>query len=247
VTISNILTISRILMVPVLVAILLQEDLGSSGRLLAVVILLVASITDALDGYLARVRNEVTRLGTLLDPIADKLLISAALISVVQLGYAPAWIIVIILGREFAVSGIRLLAASEGIDVKVSHYGKFKMITQVIAVALLIYAPETEIYGYYMLWVVMALALISMALYFTQFWTGIRNDRREQLKHRRTFGEIKANVFSTTRKLRKMRLERKSERKYHRLEKRVSRQERRLSKARTKMGRITKKYPRLDI
>lgn len=230
-SLANYFTLLRILLIPVFVAVLLSPNMEDyNGRLIAVIILLVASLTDALDGYLARVRNEVTRLGKLLDPIADKMLIAAAMISVVQLGYAPAWMIVIILSREFAVSGIRLIAASEGQEISVSHYGKFKMIAQVIAVALLIYSPETEQYGVWMLYVVMVLAIISMGIYFKKFWEGMQPERKAELKYRRTFNEIRAQVVSTTRSVREYRMLKKLERIEARIKRRMEKQQRKLNK-----------------
>ena len=230
-SLANYFTILRILLIPVFVAVLLSPNMEDfNGRLIAVTILLIASLTDALDGYLARVRNEVTRLGKLLDPIADKMLISAAMISIVQLGYAPAWMVVIILSREFAVSGIRLIAASEGYEISVSHYGKFKMIAQVIAVALLIYSPETEQYGIWMLYVVMVLAIISMGIYFKKFWQGMDPARQAELKRRRTFKEIRAQVVSTTRSLREYRFLKKLERKEARIKRRMEKQQSKLNK-----------------
>jgi CDP-diacylglycerol--glycerol-3-phosphate 3-phosphatidyltransferase len=103
-----------------------------------VVVFLGAALTDFLDGHFARSRDQVTRLGKLLDPIADKLLISAALISLVENQLAPAWAVVIILGREFAVTGLRSVAATDGVVISASRMGKFKMLAQVITVALLI-------------------------------------------------------------------------------------------------------------
>ena len=97
-----------------------------------------AALTDYLDGHFARSRDQVTRLGKLLDPIADKLLISAALISLVENQLAPAWAVVIIIGREFAVTGLRSIAAAEGVVISASKMGKFKMLAQVVTVALLI-------------------------------------------------------------------------------------------------------------
>lgn len=138
----NALTLSRIFVVPLLVVVLLtpfSEDwLGVPRYLLGVTIFLAAAFTDYLDGRIARSRQQVSRLGKLLDPIADKLLISAALISLVENRLAPAWAVVIIIGREFAVSGLRSIAATEGVVIAASRMGKFKMLTQVIAVALLI-------------------------------------------------------------------------------------------------------------
>ncbi len=138
----NSLTISRIFVVPLLVVVLLtpfSEDwFGLPRHILGVTIFLAAAFTDYLDGNLARRRNQVSRLGKLLDPIADKLLISAALISLVENRLAPAWAVVIIVGREFAVSGLRSIAAVDGVVIAASRMGKFKMGAQVLAIALLI-------------------------------------------------------------------------------------------------------------
>ena len=140
----NILTISRIFIVPLLVVVLLtpfsENWLGVPRHILGVAIFLAAALTDYLDGIIARRRNQVSRLGKLLDPIADKMLISAALISLVENQLAPAWAVVIIIGREFAVTGLRSIAAAEGIVIDASRMGKFKMLSQVVAVALLIVA-----------------------------------------------------------------------------------------------------------
>ena len=167
----NSLTLLRIFLVPFLVVVLLTKFSGREYAGLA--IFLVAAITDFFDGYIARRTNKITRLGTLLDPIADKLLISAALISLVELGLAPAWMIVIIIGREFAVSGLRSIAAQQGVTIAASPLGKGKTISQVIAIAFLILGYE--ILGEFMfigklaLWVVMLLALVSGIDYFLKF------------------------------------------------------------------------------
>ena len=133
---------SRIFVVPLLVVVLLtpySEDwFGVPRHILGVTLFLAAAFTDYLDGKIARQRQQVSRLGQLLDPIADKLLISAALISLVENRLAPAWAVVIIIGRELAVSGLRSMAASEGVIISASRMGKFKMASQVLAVALLI-------------------------------------------------------------------------------------------------------------
>jgi CDP-diacylglycerol--glycerol-3-phosphate 3-phosphatidyltransferase len=133
---------SRIFVVPLLVAVLLtpfSEDwFGVQRHVLGVTLFLAAAFTDYLDGHLARSRDQVSRLGKLLDPVADKLLISAALISLVENRLAPAWAVVIIVGREFAVSGLRSIAAADGLVIAASRMGKFKMGAQVVAVALLI-------------------------------------------------------------------------------------------------------------
>ena len=138
----NTLTLLRIFIVPLLVVVLLtpfSEDwFGVPRHLLGVVMFLGAALTDYLDGHIARSRQQVTRLGQLLDPIADKLLISAALISLVENQLAPAWAVVIIIGREFAVTGLRSIAATEGVIISASKMGKFKMVAQVVTVGLLI-------------------------------------------------------------------------------------------------------------
>jgi len=138
----NALTLSRIFVVPLLVAVLLtpfSEDwLGVPRHLLAAGLFLAAAFTDYLDGHIARRRQQVSRLGQLLDPIADKLLISAALISLVENRLAPAWAVVIIIGRELAVSGLRSIAAADGLVIAASKMGKFKMGAQVLTIALLI-------------------------------------------------------------------------------------------------------------
>jgi CDP-diacylglycerol---glycerol-3-phosphate 3-phosphatidyltransferase len=142
VNLPNALTLLRIFIVPLLVAVLLtpfsENWLGVPRHILGVSVFLAAALTDFLDGHIARSRNQVSRFGQLLDPIADKLLISAALISLVENRLAPAWAVVIIIGREFAVSGLRSIAAGDGVVIAASRMGKFKMAAQVVAVALLI-------------------------------------------------------------------------------------------------------------
>ncbi|MGH9630678.1 MAG: CDP-diacylglycerol--glycerol-3-phosphate 3-phosphatidyltransferase, partial [Bryobacteraceae bacterium] len=140
----NALTLLRIFFVPLLVAVLVQDNLqlrvGGTlirNEFLALSIFLSAAATDLLDGYLARRWQQITTVGTLLDPIADKLLISAALISLVQVQVLPAWMAILIIGREFIVSGLRSIAAAEGYVIQASELGKTKLVTQVIAITLL--------------------------------------------------------------------------------------------------------------
>lgn len=140
----NYLTFARILIVPLLVVVLLtpvaEQWLGVSGDALAIAIFLIASFTDILDGHLARSRNQVSNLGKLLDPIADKLLVSAALIVLVEKHLAPAWTVVIILGREFIITGLRSVAATEGIIIQAQSIGKIKMWAQCVAIVALLVA-----------------------------------------------------------------------------------------------------------
>ena len=168
----NSLTILRIFLVPFLVVVLLTKFEGK--EFLGALIFLVAAATDFLDGYLARRRQQVTNLGILLDPIADKLLISAALISLVEQGVAPAWMVVVIIGREFAVSGLRSVATQRGIVIPASIWGKFKMGTQVLAVVLLILGEklpaEFQWVGQGVLWLVVMVAVLSAIDYFVKFY-----------------------------------------------------------------------------
>ena len=174
----NALTIVRIFLVPLLVVVLLtqgaqREMFGIAKELIAAAIFGIASITDWLDGYLARRRRQVTWLGQVLDPIADKLLTSAAFISLVQLGLAPAWMVALIIGREFAITGLRSLAYTKGITIPASRLGKIKMASQVTAILLLILGwrpvPWLAPIGYAALWVVMLTAVISAADYYRRF------------------------------------------------------------------------------
>ncbi|QYO68321.1 CDP-diacylglycerol--glycerol-3-phosphate 3-phosphatidyltransferase [Leptolyngbya sp. 7M] len=143
----NYLTLARILIVPLLVVVLLtpvsEAWFGISGYALAIVIFLAASLTDILDGHLARRRNQVSTLGKFLDPIADKLLVSAALIVLVEKHLAPSWAVVIILGREFVVTGLRSVAAAEGIIIHAQTSGKIKMWAQCVAIVALLVAAAT--------------------------------------------------------------------------------------------------------
>lgn len=140
----NYLTFARIIIVPLLVVVLLtpisERWLGISGYALAIIIFLIASFTDILDGHLARRRNQVSTLGKFLDPIADKLLVSAALIVLVEKHLAPSWAVVVILGREFIVTGLRSIAAAEGIVIQAQSIGKVKMWAQCVAVVALLVA-----------------------------------------------------------------------------------------------------------
>ncbi len=171
----NTLTIIRIFLVPLLVVVLLTKFEGRAVagihvEFVAAAIFGLASLTDWLDGYLARRRQQITWVGQVLDPIADKLLISATLVSLVQLELAPAWMVAVIIGREFAVTGLRSLAFSRGLIVPASPLGKLKMVTQVVAVLLLLLGwerfPLLLQLGKLTLWVVMATALGSALDYF---------------------------------------------------------------------------------
>ena len=130
-------------------------------------------LTDYLDGWVARRRNQVTRLGILLDPIADKLLTVAAFLSLVEMDAVPAWMVMIIVGREFAVTGLRNIAAGRGLLMPASGLGKGKMVAQVVAIFLLLLGRRFQTFqlpGLVALWVVVVLALVSGIDYFRTFW-----------------------------------------------------------------------------
>ena len=166
----NALTLFRIFLVPFLVVVLLTKFDGR--EIVALGIFLIATATDFLDGWLARRRKEITTLGTLLDPIADKLLISAAFISLVEVGLAPAWMVVVVVGREFAVTGLRTIAADQGVVIAASGWGKAKMASQITAISLLILSERFDFLllpGQITLWIVVAVAVVSGIQYFSIF------------------------------------------------------------------------------
>src|SRR6476660_2871050 len=185
----NALTLLRIFFVPVLIVILLTRSpnielwgFPMHFEFWGVLILLMAAATDWADGYFARRRGEVTTLGILLDPIADKLLISAAFISLVEMHLVPGWMVVIIIGREFIVLGLRNIASAEGFMIQASALGKTKMVLQVCAVAVLIAGarhPSLNPLALLLLWLVVVSALVSAAQYFLRFW-GHVDDRIKQ-------------------------------------------------------------------
>jgi len=193
--VPNALTILRIFFVPLLVAALVQDrelvwmrPFAVTNEWLALAIFLVAAGTDLLDGYLARRWKQVTTVGTLLDPIADKLLISAALISLVQVRVLPAWMAILIIGREFAVSGLRQIAGVEGYTIKANDLGKTKMFSQVVAVSCMLLAvrhPALHLPGMILMWTVVVFSMLSAVSYFRKFWRKVdertKSGRRREL------------------------------------------------------------------
>jgi len=174
----NTLTLVRMFLVPLLVVVLLTEFegrliLGMPKEIAGAGIFAIASITDWLDGYLARRRRQGTWLGQMLDPIADKLLTSAAFISLVQLDLAQAWMVALIIGREFAITALRSLAYTKGITIPASPLGKIKMVSQVTAILLLIVGggplPWLMPLGRTALWIVMVTAVVSAIDYYRRF------------------------------------------------------------------------------
>jgi CDP-diacylglycerol---glycerol-3-phosphate 3-phosphatidyltransferase len=192
----NLLTLIRIFLVPLLVAALVQQHfrlhwgntLLLANDFFAVLVFLAAAVTDLLDGYLARRWKQVTTVGTLLDPIADKLLISAALISLVEIRLLPAWLVILIISREFAVSGLRSIAAAEGFTIAAGELGKSKMLFQVAGVTLVMLSirwSELRPYALGAMWAVVVVGLASAISYFRKFWrrldTSIKLRRRREL------------------------------------------------------------------
>jgi CDP-diacylglycerol--glycerol-3-phosphate 3-phosphatidyltransferase len=185
----NSLTVLRIFFVPLLIVVLLTRSpnvelwgFPMHFEFWGVLILLTAAATDWADGYFARRRLQVTTLGILLDPIADKLLISAAFISLVSMRLVDAWMVVIIIGREFTVLGLRNIASAEGFTIEASTLGKTKMVLQVCAVAVLIVGgryPSLKPSAHILLWLVVISALVSAAQYFLRFWSRL-DDRIKQ-------------------------------------------------------------------
>jgi CDP-diacylglycerol--glycerol-3-phosphate 3-phosphatidyltransferase len=174
----NALTVTRIFLVPLLVVVLLttfegRRIFGVPKEFVGAAIFALASLTDWADGYLARRRKQITPLGQVIDPLADKLLTSAALISLVQMDLAQSWMVAVIIGREFAVTTLRSLAYARGVAMPASPLGKLKMVAQVVAILALILAhgqmPGVYMIGQAALWVVVVTALISAADYFRRF------------------------------------------------------------------------------
>jgi CDP-diacylglycerol---glycerol-3-phosphate 3-phosphatidyltransferase len=191
--IPNSLTLLRIFFVPLLVAALVQEAgsvevLGMSipNAWSALAIFLAAAATDLLDGYLARRWKQVTTIGTLLDPIADKLLVSAALISLVEIRALPGWMAILIIAREFAVSGLRSIAAAEGYTIRANDLGKTKMVAQVAAISCVLLSlrhPVLTLPSTLLMWVVVFFSVLSAFSYFNKFWRKV--DDRIKVRRRR--------------------------------------------------------------
>jgi CDP-diacylglycerol---glycerol-3-phosphate 3-phosphatidyltransferase len=166
--VPNVLTVVRILLVPVLVVALLEKT--GDGDLLAAIVFAVASLTDAIDGYLARSRNWVTTFGKLMDPIADKLLIVAALIALVSLGRLQAWVAMVIIAREFAVTVLRVAAGTQqGVVISASSLGKLKTAVQVAMVLVLIAVDGRPLWVSLLVYATVTITVLSGADYFFGF------------------------------------------------------------------------------
>jgi len=202
VNLPNYITLTRICSIPLLMWVLMSSrfsTVNGEKELLASALFIAASITDGIDGYIARRRGQITTMGILLDPLADKLLIAAAFVTLVQFNprLVPAWIAVVIIGREFLVSGLRSIAASEGFTIEASDLGKFKMFVQIVSVVAVIidhrwqrwpigpYVFPVHWIAYFAIWFMVALSLLSAGDYFFAFWRKI--DRHVVKRRRRAF------------------------------------------------------------
>ena len=173
----NVLTLMRIVAVPVVVVALLDET--PNGDTLAAIVFALAALTDGLDGYIARSRDSVTTFGKLMDPLADKLLITAALVSLVSLNRLPAWVAMVIIAREFAITGLRSIAAERGVVIAASWMGKVKTVLQIGAVFALITFNPAPVWVDVLVYVAVVATVVSGLDYFF----GLRKRRAEQRRH----------------------------------------------------------------
>ena len=166
----NKLTIARMILVPFFVLFILTGSGGDANRYICLAIFVVASITDWFDGYLARKNNLVTNFGKFMDPLADKLLVCSALICMIELDRLPAWFVIIIIAREFIISGFRLIAAENGVVIAANYWGKFKTVSQMVMIILLIlnFGGVFEILTQIFVWISLALTVISLITYIVQ-------------------------------------------------------------------------------
>ena len=162
----NKLTIMRVILIPFFVVFMLTDLGGAASKYIAVGIFIVASLTDLLDGKIARKYNLVTNFGKFMDPLADKLLVCSALICMIELRELPAWMVIIIISREFIISGFRLVASDNGVVIAASYWGKFKTTFQMIGVVLLIFnIPALSMVTTIVIWIALALTVISLVEY----------------------------------------------------------------------------------
>ncbi len=162
----NKLTTFRVILIPFFVFFLLTDLVGSVGKWIALTIFIVASLTDFLDGYLARKYNLVTNFGKFMDPLADKLLVCSAMICLIEKGAIPSWIVTIIIAREFIISGFRLIASDNGVVIAASYWGKFKTVFQMVMICLMIAdISQIAIVTTVVMYIALALTIISLLDY----------------------------------------------------------------------------------
>lgn len=162
----NKLTVFRVILIPFFVFFLLTDCVGNWGKWIALAIFIVASLTDFFDGYLARKYNLVTNFGKFMDPLADKLLVCSAMICLIEKGLIPSWIVIIIIAREFIISGFRLIASDNGVVIAASYWGKFKTTFQIVMICLMIANIEKiAILTTIVMYIALALTIISLVDY----------------------------------------------------------------------------------
>jgi len=163
----NKLTVLRVLMVPFFVLFMLTDIGGAANKWIALIIFCVASLTDMLDGKIARARGLVTNFGKFMDPLADKLLVCSAMICMITTGQLAAWIVIIIIAREFIISGFRLVAADAGIVIAASYWGKFKTVAQMAMIIVLLadFGGVFDVIGNVLIWVSLVLTIVSLVDY----------------------------------------------------------------------------------
>lgn len=167
----NKLTILRVLMIPFFVVFMLWDITGAADKWIAALIFIVASLTDMLDGKIARKYNLVTNFGKFMDPLADKLLVGAAMICLVEMGKLPAWIVIIIISREFIISGFRLIASDNGIVIAASYWGKFKTVFQMVMIILMIAdIAALNLVTQLVMWIALILTIVSLIDYLKKNW-----------------------------------------------------------------------------
>jgi CDP-diacylglycerol--glycerol-3-phosphate 3-phosphatidyltransferase len=165
----NKLTIFRVIMIPFFVFFVLVPVAGEASKWIALTIFIIASLTDWLDGYLARKNNLVTNFGKFMDPLADKLLVCSALICLVELKNIPSWIVIVIIAREFIISGFRLVASDNGVVIAASYWGKFKTTFQMIMICLMIADLEPlRLLTAIVMWVALILTMVSLVDYIVK-------------------------------------------------------------------------------
>lgn len=163
----NKLTVLRVIMVPFFVFFMLSDVAGSAGKWIALVLFCLASLTDMLDGKIARARGLVTNFGKFMDPLADKLLVCSAMICLIPLGKLSAWFVIIIIAREFIISGFRLVASDNGIVIAASYWGKFKTVSQMFMVIVMIadLGGVFDLIGTALMWIALVLTIVSLIDY----------------------------------------------------------------------------------
>ena len=173
----NKLTMLRVIMIPFFVFFMLTNVTGPNSQWIALVIFIAASLTDMLDGKIARKYHLITDFGKFMDPLADKMLVISAMICLVSIDRIPAWIVIVIVAREFIISGFRLIAADKGVVIAASYWGKFKTVFQMAMVILMIAnIPSLSVITQIVMWIALALTVISLIDYLRKNWNVIGSD-----------------------------------------------------------------------